>query len=296
MKIIQPQLVNVETGILSSNVAEEVLTEYDEFTAYSAGQRVVVLDAYQRVFEALAPSTGVFPPDAYSGDTLMWLDLGPTNRTGMFDGQAGTETRRANLIDVTVTPPSPVDSLAFFGLTADQVTITVYSSSDVVLAVRTVGPTLPSTNPLEGAQRTSDTVIYNLPGEVGMKIRAEISISSGDAVCGLMLPGVAKSLGITQSGSSVGIIDYSRKETDQFGRPLIVTRRFSKRGSFNLVMRNEVVDSIHRTLANYRATPVAWVGTDDLQSTIIYGWYRDFDIVIAGPSVSTCTLVVEGLI
>lgn len=296
MKIIQPQQIGYETGLLSTNVSETEYGVYDEYTTYAVGDKVVVLNAYHRVYEALASVTGVFPPDISYNDQIVWLDLGPTNRYGMFDGQAGTETRRSDIIDVTIQPPSPVDTVAFFGLVADSITVTVLSSADVVLFQRTTTLTLPSANPLESPQRVGDTIVSGLPGEVGMKVRAEITIASGDAVCGLMLPGISKSLGITQAGSSVGIIDYSIKEVDQFGRPFIVKRRFSKRGNFRLVIPNNLVDSVHKTLSSYRAEAVAWVGTEDLQSTIIYGWYRDFDIVIAGPTVSTCNLVVEGLI
>lgn len=296
MKIVQPYQINFETGLLATNVSQAVTPEYVETTTYTVGQQVAVFGAYNRVYEALTTVTGIFPPDGADGDLLVWLDLGPTNRYGMFDGQAGTETRRSDIIDVTIQPPSPVDTVAFFGLVADSITVTVLSSADVVLFQRTTTLTLPSANPLESPQRVGDTIVSGLPGEVGMKVRAEITIASGDAVCGLMLPGISKSLGITQAGSSVGIIDYSIKEVDQFGRPFIVKRRFSKRGNFRLVIPNNLVDSVHKTLSSYRAEAVAWVGAEDLQSTIIYGWYRDFDIVIAGPTVSTCNLVVEGLI
>lgn len=299
MKIIQPRQINYEAGLISTNVSETEYGVYDEYTPYAAGDKVVVLNAYHRVYEALASVTGVFPPDISHNDQIVWLDLGPTNRYGMFDGQAGTETRRADMIDVVIQPPAQVDSVAFFGLVADQVKVSVLESQpvvgDVVIYEKTINLLLPSDNPLEATQRLSDTAVFNLPAVPGMKLRVEVSIASGDAVCGLVLPGVARELGVTQAGSSVGIIDYSRKETDQFGRPLIVKRRFSKRANFNLVMRNEIVDMVHRTLANYRAEPVAWVGAESLQSTIIYGWYRDFDIVISGPSVSTCSLVIEGL-
>lgn len=297
MKIIQPKQIALETGLLATNVSDSTYPEYDEDVTYTTGQRVVVYSNVFREYEALTTVTGTYPPLGSSSGTLQWLDLGPTNRYGMFDGQAGTETRRADVIDVTITPPSPVDSVAFFGLVADQIVLEVIGPApgNDILATRTVDLTLASLNPLEGPQRIGDTAVFGLPAVAGMKIRAVITIAEGDAVCGLMLPGVAKALGTTQVGSSVGIIDFSRKEVDAFGRPMIVKRRFSKRGSFRLVMPNEIVDAVHKTLSNYRAEPVAWVGVQGLQSTVIYGWYRDFDLVISGPTVSTCTLSVEGL-
>lgn len=296
MKMLQPYQINYETGLLATNVAQETFPEYDEYTQYFTGDKVVVLDSYQRVYEALADVIGVFPPEMGDSNQVTWLDLGPTNRYGMFDGQGGTETRQATLIDVTIQPPSPVDTVGFFGLHADELRVKVLSPFGDTLYDQTFDLHLPALNPLESVQRVSDRAVYNLPAVEGMRIQAQISVTSGDVACGLMLPSIAKSIGTTQVGSSVGIIDFSKKELDEFGRPFIVKRRYSKRGTFNLSIPNNLVDAVHKSLSGYRAEPVGWVGSDDLQSTMIYGWYRDFDIVIQGPTVSTCSLSVEGLI
>ena len=41
--------------------------------------------------------------------------------------------------------------------------------------------------------------------------------------------------------------------------------------------------------------PCVWVGDERYSSTIIYGFYKDFDITIAYHLVSDCNLEIEGL-
>jgi hypothetical protein len=37
------------------------------------------------------------------------------------------------------------------------------------------------------------------------------------------------------------------------------------------------------------------VAAEDFSSLIVYGFYKSFDIVIPGPTVSNCSLEIEGL-
>ena len=115
------------------------------------------------------------------------------------------------------------------------------------------------------------------------------------ARCGLVSIGAQQQLGIANHGTSVGIIDYSRKELDSFGRPVIVTRNFSKRVSYDVSVTTSQVGAVQRTLADLRTTPLTWVGNEGNEATIVFGYYRDFDIVIATPTLSSSTIEVEGL-
>jgi hypothetical protein len=38
-----------------------------------------------------------------------------------------------------------------------------------------------------------------------------------------------------------------------------------------------------------------WIGTEEYESTIVYGFYKNFDILIAYPEHSECSLEIEGL-
>jgi hypothetical protein len=56
------------------------------------------------------------------------------------------------------------------------------------------------------------------------------------------------------------------------------------------------IDDVVTTLAAYRSTPIVWIGADNIYtSLIVYGFYKDFDVDIAYPTVSYCSLTIEGL-
>jgi hypothetical protein len=97
------------------------------------------------------------------------------------------------------------------------------------------------------------------------------------------------------TSADIGIIDYSRKETDQFGVTSVVERAWAKRMTARVVMDTEQIDDIYRTLAQLRATPVLWIGSEGFESLSVYGFYKEFSIDLAYPTVSYCSLTIEGL-
>ena len=50
-----------------------------------------------------------------------------------------------------------------------------------------------------------------------------------------------------------------------------------------------------RVIGVFTATPCVWIGDNNYASTVIYGFYKDFDVVINYHTVSDCNLELEGL-
>ena len=44
------------------------------------------------------------------------------------------------------------------------------------------------------------------------------------------------------------------------------------------------------------SVPCLFVGNEELEETIVYGFYSDFKATISYPQISKCTLKVEGLV
>jgi hypothetical protein len=106
-------------------------------------------------------------------------------------------------------------------------------------------------------------------------------------------------IGLTQYGASAGIIDYSKKETDEFGNTTFVKRAFSKRADAQVFVRSQDINRVQRTLYDSRAQPLMWIFSDQAQydePLVIYGFYRDFTNQIAYPSYSLLSIQIEGLI
>ena len=102
-------------------------------------------------------------------------------------------------------------------------------------------------------------------------------------------------LGTTETGPTIGIIDYSRRVTDEFGVTTAVPRDFARRMSVRFALPFDQVDAVQRRLADLRATSARWVADDRFASLGFQGFYKDFDLDLAVGSISFCTLTVEGL-
>ncbi|MCP1366364.1 hypothetical protein BIS06_14155 [Halomonas sp. BBD48] len=296
--------------MLSSNVPETDEAEWVSTTAYTAGQRVMVTDpGVHMIYEALADSTGKYPPDNTGGDTPAWLEVGATNRWSMFDGVVGTSTESSEPfpdgsgqgIQVQIEPGQVINSLAFFGLNGNSLSVTmtdategeVYSHTENL--VSTEGITDWYAYYFEPIERRSDVVLTDIPSYGTATLTISINSPASPAACSLAIPGTQRDLGGTRYGAGVGIIDYSRKETDPFGRFLITKRPYSKRMSLDLIVEKNRVDYVQRLLGSIRAEPVVWSGHETYGALLVYGYYRDFDIIIDNFSFSECSIEIEGL-
>lgn len=96
-------------------------------------------------------------------------------------------------------------------------------------------------------------------------------------------------------GARVGIKDYSRKEANDFGDVVLVQRAFAKRANFDMYLDKAQTDSVQNILSGLRAVPCLWIGSSEYESTILYGIYKDFEVMISYPTYSDCSLEIEGL-
>lgn len=107
--------------------------------------------------------------------------------------------------------------------------------------------------------------------------------------------GAVIDIGTVEAAPTIGIIDYSRRETDDFGVTTVVPRGFARQMSVRVKIATDMVDDVQRQLAALRATPATWIADDRFDSLVIEGFYKDFSIDLAIPPVSYCTLTIEGL-
>ncbi|WP_294353311.1 hypothetical protein [uncultured Sphingomonas sp.] len=103
-------------------------------------------------------------------------------------------------------------------------------------------------------------------------------------------------LGITEAAPTIGIVDYSRRVTDDFGVTTVVQRGFSRTMSVRLALPFDQVDAVQRRLADLRSTPAEWIADDRFASLRMTGFYKDLSFDLAMPPISYCTLTVEGLV
>jgi hypothetical protein len=142
----------------------------------------------------------------------------------------------------------------------------------------------------------SQSILLDLPSYTDCEVEIEL-LGDSDLAVGVILVGQQQAFGLgIKYGARVGIQDYSRKETNEFGDTILVQRAFAKRANFDLFLKREEVDSFQNALSTIRATPVLWIGSTQYESTTLFGFYKNFDILISYPNHSDCELEIEGLI
>jgi hypothetical protein len=53
---------------------------------------------------------------------------------------------------------------------------------------------------------------------------------------------------------------------------------------------------VQKVLADIRTTATVFVGDPNRPETVVYGFYKQFNIVLSTPSISDCSIEVEGLV
>jgi len=302
MKVVKP--TPIVAAILVSTDATEPHSAWAAASAYSVGDKRI-LTSTQRIYYRLLAGTSATSPDA---DAVNWLDVGPTNTWAMFDGEISTQTSKASSLTV-VLKPGYTNSLALFNLEGASLAITVRDALAGAIVYGDVTLTGPKLINLDGTVITdwyqyffeafvqrSEVVLTDLPTYSNAHIT--ITLSGGTTVkCGNCLVGTFYDLGGTQYGATVGITDYSRKDTDAFGVTTFTRRAYSKRMSARMMLANTQINKVQRVLADLRATPCAWIGTDadGFEPLTVYGFYKDFSIDVAYATTSYCTTEIEGL-
>lgn len=294
MQLIRP--ITIDQSNLASNVAIDDGAEYSAAASYALGTVVVDTASTYHAFESLIAANLGNPLD----DAASWLDLGAINRLAMFDQVVGTVTAKASSIDVTVAATTVANGLALFNLQASQVQVTVSNAGgtlyDETISLRsTFGIADWYSWFTQEVEFDTELALTDLPPNSGTSVRVQIT-GTGTIECGTLVLGKLRSLGAGPFyGARGGITDYSRKTTDDFGNTTLVERPFAKRWSFQSMVANGDMAGVFRTLADLRATPVVWIGSEEFSPTLIYGWARDWAEEIKYPTNTLLSLELEGL-
>jgi hypothetical protein len=256
------------------------------------------------IYEVVAsPSTTDDPEVGVLADPPTWITVGYVNRWRMFDGVIGTVTTETGGIDVTIESGMATTAVAGFNLKdAESVTITVTDPVDGLVYDNTIE--LVDNSQIvdwyayffEPITRARSFVDLGLPNYANAEVRIEID-GAGDVSIGELVLGREMTLGVANYGTSIQLLDFSRKETDAFGNIIVVPRRTSKLVNYEVTIETSRVNYVFDTLSDLTSVPCVWVGTDDVNDgTLVYGYYRDSRININYPSISAVSIQVQGLI
>lgn len=319
MKVIRPRDI-LANPVVPGGYAYDIISttlvndapNWDMGTTYGPGSVVIHINTLGKdngKYRSLTTNTSEPPAtsDAH------WVRLGPSNKMAMFDSTVSTQSVSAvNTIagDIRI---GLSDTIAFLNVIASTISITVTSYIDpgAPVIIHTATKSLMGDTPIDWY----DYFYFELEDQRTQAIFENIPLSSGDTRVSFMITtdspytGTAKAghfvcgtstiIGKTDYGLTAGIIDYSSKETDEYGNTELLVRDFSKRITAEVQVENLNLNKAQRVLYSLRATPALWLATSDAryeETGTVFGFYRDFSVSIAYPTHSKCSLEIEGLI
>ena len=298
MKVIK-SIETTDAILTYSNILEDEHPFWGDDTSYNALDRVIY---EHKIYERIIAGTTPTPPNL---DQSNWLDLGATNKYRMFDNIISSVSSRTGGIQFTLTPNQVVNGIALLNVNASTVRVVMNDPVDGVVydQTRELRSSSEVTDyfsyffaPLVSLTDLNTAIFLDLPTRPTATITVYISSGSGLVEVGEVVYGIQSLVGRTNYGTSFGIKSFSRKETDEFGKVTVVKRKNSKYSEYDIDIDNTNLSFVLRLFQDIDSVPCVFIGNSDMDVLIVFGFYNDFKTTISFPTVSKCTLRVEGLI
>ena len=306
MKIIRP-LTITNAMLTASNVSEDDHQVWLVGTSFTEEDRCIVIGTTHKIYEALENVTGGDSPEIDVTNAVpKWLEISATNRWKSFDTKMGSQTSQATSITFEITPGVIIDSFAFLNMDCETIQVVSTDPEEGEVYNKTIDMVSTAITGVSGIYdwytyffstylKTTDIVRFDLPPYLNTVLSITIAYTGSTAKCGGIVIGTVATLGTTQYSPSVGIHDYSVKQADAFGVLSITERAFSKKLTCEILVESFSISNVQSVLALYRSTAIVWVASEDIPALIIYGFYKDFSILISYPTFAICSLDIEGL-
>ena len=298
MRVIK-SVVTTDAILTSSNIPEDEYPAWVSGTSYTALGKVIY---EHKIYERIVTGAGTTPPDL---DQVNWLDSGYTNRYRMFDNIISSVSSQTGGIEFTLTPNQIINGIALLNVNASTVRVVMNDPVEGVVYDRTK-ELRSSSNvidyysyffaPLINLGDLDTAIFLDLPNKPTATITVYVSAGSGLVEVGEVVYGMQSVVGRTNYGTAIGITSYSRKDKDEFGKVTVVKRKNSKYADYDIDIDNTNLAFVQRLFQDIDSVPCVFIGNPEMEELIVYGFYSDFKATISFPTVSKCTLRVEGLV
>lgn len=304
MKVIHPITITDAT-LISSGIAEPDTgeTAWSSGTTYAASDEIYLASTHRKYRSVQGSNLNHNPA---TDDGTWWLEIGGTNKWAMFDDYVSTASTKATSPLVVTIAPGLCDGLFLYGLIGTTANITITDGAggptvyDRDLDLMTPSITTWYDYYFGAFRQVPYFVLTDLPPYVNARITLTVEGDSAVA-CGMMAPGRIYTIGQTQYSPRVGIRDYSRKTVDaDTGFTVLTQGRFAKTLRAEVRLFSTTFAEVHSTLESLRAVPCVWIGDSDGDGTIepltVYGFFRDFSLLIDKPTGGIYTIEIEGMV
>lgn len=266
-------------------------------TGAGTGTHTATVSTHKLYESLLAGNVGNTPHKS----STYWLEIGQTNRWKCLDTSTASQTFNADSVTYVLQTKGRVDAVYAGNVDATDITITARESGGGAIVY---GPVTYNLRKYVATfwdwcfseiEFRTEFVDIDLPPYADMEVTITLIRTGGTVRVGTLLLGLSKTLGVSLTGMTFSINDYSVKTSDEWGNYTFTERPFSKRGTFQVMVSPEMVDIVGFELAKVRATPVVFVGTETYASAIIFGKFNSYSIAVVYDTYSMCNLEIEGL-
>lgn len=301
MRVIKP--IEITDLILtSSTIAEPDTGE----TVWTPGTRLLgerfISTVEHRVYEVVAdPSTTDDPVDGVDATPATWVNVAPTNRFAMFDSINSTQSSETTQLIIEIDAGVVTNSVAGFSIDeANDINITVTDPTEGVVFDFDIDMN-DNSEIIDWYQyyfspivRVREFALLDLPAFPNATVK--MTVDGNDIKFGNFVIGNVLDLGTANFGTSLQLLDFSKKETDIFGNVVVVEGRNSKLVDYDVTILRTKVGFVFNTLASLTTIPSVYLGGTGINDpTLVFGYYRDSQINISSPIIVDATITIEGL-
>jgi len=297
LKIIDPITVT-ESMLIACDVPETDYAAYNAITTYALADRVIYEHGIWQ--SAQAGNVGFTPGDTASA--AHWVFVSATNRHKCLDARRSSQTVKSGSMTYRIRPGQVANGLALLNIQADTVRVRVIDPVDGDLTDRTealYGPVRRcSPHAWFFSRRIPKTrvLMLDLPPVYRADIEVTLTAASGDVALGLLVLGYVEELGLgVKYGLRLGLTDYSKNATDEWGNTVFKVLDYAETASLQFVLDNSELDETKDRLAALRGRPLIVICAEQYRSTAISCWIGEFEILIPYPLESDCSLDLKGL-
>ena len=211
----------------------------------------------------------------------------------------------ASPLTVVLAPSIRFTSVALIGVYAESVTVSISDGDSVVWYEKTEDLRYRETTSwmdffFGEFENRQSVYLENLPPITSANITVTLTHSSGTVKCGAVVIGTPVDVGDAMAGASVGMVDYSRIDRDEFGNAALIQRKSIPKTSQTTVLRKEHINKVRKTLNSLRANVALWVGVEQatsnyFDSLAVLGLCTQFDIDLSYKDHALVTLDIQGL-
>jgi hypothetical protein len=214
------------------------------------------------------------------------------NQGYMFDEFVSTQTENADTIIVEIKFNNS-DRIALFNMDAYSVDLELtddYTSS----VVQTKSIDLELSN---GEYR--QWIVETMYIYANATLKITINKAGSTAKCGVCVYGTSTYIGDSEWNLKAGFVDYSIKDTNEFGQTYLNAGNWSKTPDVRTHFLLGILDAIFEDLVDIRGTLAVFEinqGDTDYEALRIFGFLNDWNITLNNPTIGYIDFDIQGVI